>query len=237
MTALLSAELLKLRTTRTFAGMTAAALGLSLLVVVLVASLDDRPEAAELLDVDGTSLFILLLGAIGITGEWRHRTITSSLLAAPDRIRFLASKLVAYAAAGAAISVLVTVVVALVSTAILSSRGFDTAAVSDVLDSLWRNAVVAALAGALGVAFGSIVRNQAGALVALLALGFFVEPIVIGLEPDIGRYLPVTGAPNAIVDVGDEDELLSPAAGALVELGWIAALAAVGGALLRRRDL
>ena len=237
MTALLSAELIKLRTTRTFVGMVAAALALSLLITVLIASLDDSADARDLLDNNGASLFILLLGAIGITGEWRHKTITSSLLAAPDRIRFLVAKLIAYAAAGVVLAVVVTVAVALVTTAILSSRDIPTADLSDVVDALWRNVVLAALGGAFGVAFGSIVRNQAGALVALLALGFIVEPIVIGVAPDVGRYLPVNGAPNAISRVGDDEDLLSPGLGVLVECAWIAGLAAIGGLLLRRRDL
>ena len=46
---------------------------------------------------DTSSLFILILAIVGITGEWRHRTITSSLLAAPDRVRFLAAKTLAFA--------------------------------------------------------------------------------------------------------------------------------------------
>ena len=41
---------------------------------------------------DFSSAFILILAVIGITGEWRHRTITGALLAAPDRLRFLAAK-------------------------------------------------------------------------------------------------------------------------------------------------
>lgn len=237
MTALLNAELLKLRTTRTFAGMAAAALGLSLLITGLVAGLDDTVDARDLLDNNGASLFILLLGAIGITGEWRHRTITSSLLAAPDRIRFLVAKLVAYAAAGAVLAVIVTAAVAIATTGILTSRDMPTADLADVADALWRNVVVAALGGALGVAFGSIVRNQAGALVALLALALMVEPIVIGVEPDVGKFLPVGGAPDAVTRIGDDEELLSPLAGVGVELLWIAGLAAVGGLLLRRRDL
>ena len=237
MTALLSAELIKLRTTRTFAGMAGAALGLSLLIAGLIAGFDDGADGRELLDNNGASLFILLLGAIGITGEWRHRTITSSLLAAPDRMRFLVAKVVAYAAAGVVLAAVVTVVVAVVTTGILSSRDLPTADLADVLDALWRNVVLAALGGGLGVAFGSIVRNQAGALVALVVLSFFVEPVVMALEPDVGKYLPVNGAPNAVSRAGDDTDLLSPGAGVLVELLWIAALAAVGGMLLRRRDL
>lgn len=237
MSALLGAELLKLRTTRTFAGMAGAAVGLSLLIVVLVAALDDFAEAEDLLSVDAASLFILLLGAIGITGEWRHRTITSSLLAAPDRVRFLAAKVLAYAAAGAALSLVITAVAAVVSTAILSSRDIDTASLSEVLVALGRNALVAALLGGLGVAFGSVVRNQAGALVALLALGLMIEPTVWAVEPDVGRFLPISGAPAAISGPGDDADLLAREVAVLVELAWIALLAALGGLLLRRRDL
>ena len=237
---LLRAELLKLRTTRTFFALVASAVGLSLLVVVLVTTIDDgfdAQDARDLLTIDASSLFILLLGAIGITGEWRHRTITSSLLAAPDRTRFLVAKLVAYAAAGAVLSIVVTLSVALVSTGILSARDETTVAFGDFVDVLWRNALVAALLGALGVAVGSLVRNQAGAIVLLLVMGFVIEPTVIGLEPDVGAWLPVGGAPAGINEPPDSEELLSPGLAVLAELGWIAGLGAIGALLLRRRDL
>ena len=51
----------------------------------------------------------MILAIVGITGEWRHRTITSSLLAAPDRIRFLAAKTLAFAAAGAVLSLSISI--------------------------------------------------------------------------------------------------------------------------------
>ena len=240
MIALLRAELLKLRTTRTFAGMAAAALGLSLLIVVLDASISEsftREDAADLLLFDASSFFICILGAIGITGEWRHRTITSSLLAAPDRERFLVAKVVAYAAAGAVLSVLITLAMAAVTTAILSGRDEETAALADVVEALWRNALVAALLGGLGVAIGSIVRNQAGAIVTILVMPMIVEPALGALEPDVGKFLPLLAAPAALRAVEDEPDLLEPLAAVGVELAWIAGLAAIGGLLLRRRDL
>ena len=46
----------------------------------------------ELFTADFTGLFILLLGVMGMAGEWRHRTITSTVLAAPDRLHLLAAK-------------------------------------------------------------------------------------------------------------------------------------------------
>ena len=55
---------------------------------MLVSLLTEPTQDEVLTDVftaDTSSLFILILAIVGITGEWRHRTITSSLLAAPDR--------------------------------------------------------------------------------------------------------------------------------------------------------
>jgi hypothetical protein len=58
-----------------------------MLITILVGSLTDpeteRDVLRDICNSDTSGLFILILALIGITGEWRHRTITSSLLAAP----------------------------------------------------------------------------------------------------------------------------------------------------------
>jgi ABC-type transport system involved in multi-copper enzyme maturation permease subunit len=242
MTRLLRAELLKLRTTRTFVGFVLAALGLTLLATVLTALLTTDPteqDAREILTFDATSLFILLLGAIGMTGEWRHRTIASSFLSAPDRTRLLLAKLLAYAAAGVVLSLIVTLASAGVSSLLLALRDAPTAGLGDIADALWRNLVVAALLAAFGVAVGTVVRNQVGAMVGLLVGFFVVEPILIGVAEDVEPYMPFIGAPTAIIgQVGDAGfDPLSAGAGVLVLLGWIALFAIPGAWLLARRDL
>jgi ABC-2 type transport system permease protein len=241
---LLRAELLKLRTTRTFAALVGATLALSLLVVVLTGLLSDEiapQDARDLFTADFTGLFIMLLGVIGMAGEWRHRTITGTILAAPDRLRLLGAKMLAYAAAGVVLSLIVTVTIMVVGTIILSSRGFDTVALSDLLDVLWRNLLVAALVGALGVGIGGLVRNQVVAIIAVLILGFVIEPALFGLAPDVARFAPTQGAPAGIQDIqpfgDDSDPLLSPAVATLVMLGWIALLYAATGLRLKLRDL
>src|SRR5207248_6777909 len=53
---------------------------------------------------------VLLLGVLGITGEYRHGTVVPSFLITPRRSPVLAAKLIAHAIVGAALSLAVTVV-------------------------------------------------------------------------------------------------------------------------------
>jgi ABC-2 type transport system permease protein len=245
MSALLQAELLKLRTTRTFVALVGASLALSLLVVVLFSILGDNfteDDVRNLFTADFTGLFITLLGVIGMAGEWRHRTITSTVLAAPDRIKLLTAKMLSYAAAGALLSLIVTVTIMFVGTIILSLRDEQTAGFADLVDVLWRNLLVAALVGALGVGIGAVLRNQVVAIVGVLFVAFVLEPTLIGLVPEVGRFAPLQGAPGGIIQVAgfdgeDTDFLLSPGVAVLVMLGWLAAFFAGAAARLRGGDL
>ena len=243
---LLRAELIKLRTTRTFVALAAVAVATSVVLVTLVSLLTEPTEDSVLTDVfttDTSSLFITILAIVGITGEWRHRTITSSLLAAPDRPKFLAAKVLAFAAAGALLSVLISIGIGITGYSILTIRDLPTPEVGEVLSQLGRNVVVAALLGGFGVGFGSLVRNQAVAIVGILLLGLVLEPTLLALAPEVGVYGPFSGLPAAVQDlpaedIGSEDaDLLAPGIAVLAMLAWIGVLSAGGAALLARRDL
>ena len=243
MSTLLRAELLKLRTTRTFVTIVSATLALSLIVVGLSAILGDtftEQDVRELFTADFSSLFILLLGVTGMAGEWRHRTITSSVLAAPARVRLLAAKVISYAVAGTVLSLIVTVALMALGTVILSIRGETTLGLTDLADVLWRNLVIAALLGAFGVCVGGLVRNQMVAIVGLLILAFALEPALFSLAPDVGRFGPTFGAPNGVIGINpfeDRGDVLDPGVALLVMIGWVALAFGVTAALLQRRDL
>lgn len=240
MSALLRAELLKLRTTRTFVALVGTALVLSVGLTVLLASLVDAETAQDVSDIvltDTSALFILVLATVGMTGEWRHRTITGTVLAAPDRIRVLAAKVAVYALAGVLLSLFVSVVAMAVGSAILSSRGQVTLDVGDLASLLWRNLAIAAYSGAIGVLVGALVRNQAAAIVGVLVWLFLIEPTVLAAAPDVGRFGPLIGAPSGFRAFEDDPELLSRFPALLVMLAWLAVLGAVAAALLRKRDL
>jgi len=242
MSVLLRAELLKLRTTRTFVALVGAALLLSLVTVVLVVLLNDsfsENEAREIFTSDFTPLFILVLGIMGLAGEWRHRTITGTILAAPDRIRLLTAKVLAYAAAGALLSLIVTVAIMAVGSLLLSIEDKTTVGISDLADVLWRNLLIAALLGALGVCVGGLLRNQIVAIVGVLVMAFVVEPTLYGLAPEVGKYGPISNAPNGILGFipFSDDKPLDEAVAILVMLAWIGVLFALTAQTLRRRDL
>ena len=246
MTRALQAELIKLRTTRTFAALVLSAAALSLLVVVLTTSLSDAwdaNDARNLFTADFTSLFIILLGVMGMAGEWRHRTITSTILAAPDRLRLLAAKMLSYAVAGMVVSFVVTAALMLVGTLILSSRGQTTLPAGELADVMWRNLVVAAYLGAVGVCVGAIVRSQVGVIIGLLVWMLFLESALTWALGDVVQFGPLNGAPAGVINAGfvDDDastvELLDAPSAMLVMFGWVAILFAAGGLLLRRRDL
>lgn len=243
---LLRAEVLKLRTTRTFAGFIGVAIATSLLFAVLVSVLTEPTAQTVIADVyasDTSSFLILILAVIGISGEWRHRTITSSLLAAPDRLRFLTAKTIAFAAAGVALSLLIAATVAVVATTILSVRGLPLPHVDDLGMQILRNLLVAAALGAFGVAFGALLRNQVAAIVFLVVVMFVVEPLVVAFAPSVGRFAPLgvlpvaaAGLPPDDAGLGDIDMLGAPMA-TLVLVIWIVVVLAAAGALLQRRDL
>ena len=237
MIALLHAELLKLRTTRTFAAVVGTAAVLSLILVGLGAGLGVEKDPHALFTNTSITYIIVLLGAIGMTGEWRHRTITGSVLAAPDRLRLLAAKAISYSVAGVVLSLLVTVATMLVGTLILAGRGEETLGAGGLADVLWRNLAVAALLGPLGVAFGALIRNQIVTVVGLIATAAVLEPAISQVAPDVGRFGPLAGAPGGVLGGVDAGALLAPGLAVVVLIGWAVLVFAAAALRLDRRDL
>jgi hypothetical protein len=81
------------------------------------------------------------------------------------------------------------------------------------------------------------------AIVGVLMLSFAIEPTLIALVPDVGRFAPFSALSGAIQEipadnVGNDDlNLLSPGMAVLAMLAWIGTAFTAGAVLLKRRDL
>jgi ABC-2 type transport system permease protein len=239
--ALVSAELLKLRTTRTALGFLTAIVLLTLLVHAVTFATSDfvtQDDVESALSGAGVAAALLLvLGIVGTTGEYRHGTITSSLLGTPERRRLVVAKLLAYLIAGALLGVAAIAVTFAVGIPWLSARDapVDLLGAGDYLELAARGTALAALSGALGVAIGAIVRNQVAAVVGTLVYLFVLEPVVGVLSSEAAAY--TMGGAQTALGAGDLDDALDPLAAGLVLTGWALLLGALGALLEEQRDV
>jgi ABC-2 type transport system permease protein len=237
------AELLKLRSTRTTLGLVIGLLALLLLTTLLTGLVaperelvfpDDQRDLFSLGTIAG--LFAALCGVLLVTGEFRFRTIRSTVLVTPRRSTVLLGKTAASALAGLALGVLAAALALAIGYLSLSGRGIDIVVGNGDLAQLILGGIAAtAVWGAIGVGLGAVVRNQVGAVIGLLAWLFVVEHLLFGLVPSVGRYTP-SEAEDALIG-STERHLVAPAAGALLLVAWAVLVVAAGAALVARRDV
>jgi ABC-type transport system involved in multi-copper enzyme maturation permease subunit len=247
MTRLVRAELAKLRTVRLFYGVAAAMAAFGALTVVANVtsagqqgnpplSADDLPAVvgAPATMLAGAAL---LLGILGMAGEFRHHTITQTFLTTPDRGRVVAAKLAAYMLAGIAVAVLTLAVTMAVALPWLSAKGLAVSVLDgDLGRALAGTLLAAGLCGLLGVGVGALVRNQVAALVGVLVWVVVVEGLLLNLlnAPSLGKWLPSAVAAALTNPGGDH---LSRWAAALLFAAYGFAFALAGTRFVVRRDI
>lgn len=193
-------------------------------------------------------VFPLVLGALAITSEVRHHTLTATYLAQPRRWRVVVAKLLSQAGLGALIG----------AAGVATSLGFGALAMQlsgadPMLGSaeVWVTAgfsiVALMLWGVIGVGVGTLVSNQVMAIVGILAFTQFVEPIlriafasVDGLEA-VGKFLPGAAAEalvgNSLYSATGLMDLLSRWQGGLVLLAYVLVLTGIGSLTTIKRDV
>jgi ABC-2 type transport system permease protein len=236
-------ELLKLRSTRTTLGLVIGLIALLLLTVLLTAlltkarDLSSEDNQRDLLTIAGiANVFSALCGVLLVTSEFRFGTIRSTVLVTPRRPVVVGAKLAAGVLAGLALAVLTQALVSGIGYGVLAARGIPIELGAGERTRLLVGGLASiALWGGIGVGVGTLVRNQVGAVIGLLAWVLFVEHLLFALVPSVGRLMP-TQAASALL--GQRDEHFVPAgAGAVLLVAWAALLTAAGVALFARRDV
>ena len=247
MNAAARAEWRKIRTSRATILLLVGGLAYSILNGVATAEFAGRDGNAELgtaanlanvLRAGNVAMWVMLLvGTLAVTGEYRHRTITTTLLATPRRRTVIGAKLAVtggLAAAYAAVGMLIGLLAAL-------PRLAGSSATISLTDPALARVAVGTITGTTlfalaGVGIGALVRNQtlavAGALVWFLP-GENIVGSFVGWQH--ARWLP--GQTAAAATGAGGDTLLPMAAGAALFATYTLLVTVTGTRLTTSRDI
>ncbi|MDT0201003.1 ABC transporter permease subunit [Nocardioides sp. AE5] len=213
-------------------------------------------EAAQSTYTIGASLgyvFPLIVGALAMTGEFRHQTITPSFLFQPRRGVVLGAKLLVNLGIGVIYGVVGTLGAVLGGAPLLATLGDGLyLGNGEVLGNLFFSVIALAIWAVIGVGLGTMLPNQVAAIVVILAFTQFVEPILrIGLIAggdaadvpalgDVAMFLPGAAA-EALVGssfyAASGIGLLDRWEGALVLVAYAVVFAVVGRFTTLKRDV
>ncbi|KIC56107.1 ABC transporter permease subunit [Microbacterium hominis] len=235
-------KLLSLRSTWWSLAITVAlSVGISLLMASALRDFDAgfAPVMVIVMPMQFTMLVAGILGAIAITGEYSTGMIRSTLTAEPRRGAVLVAKALVVAVV-LALTTAVTYAIAVLTTAPILKTAIDWSEPTLSWFPLLAGVFAMAMFALIGLGFGFIVRNGAGAIAATVGV-LFVLPIVLSMFSfagegwkwivDAGAYLPMSGAQSATT-AGGEDVMR----GLVTLAAWPAALLLGAWASLRSRD-
>jgi ABC-2 type transport system permease protein len=199
------------------------------------------PEFEHLAFATGTNagVMLLILGIIGMTQEYRHRTATPTFLTTPHRSRVVVAKLIAYALAAIPFALAVLAVNVLVVVVYAGARGAAPSLTDSgnlrVLGGVGTALVIYAV---IGVGVGALVRNQVGAIIGALVYLYVVEPVIraVPATAPAFKWMP-GGALQAMTASFQGPELLRAWQGGFVLLGYGLVAALLGTLLAVRRDV
>jgi hypothetical protein len=226
-----------------------ALMGASMAAMVHLAASDfpaDPAAAAPLVySLAGSFAYVfpLLVGALAVTQEYRHQTITPTFLAEPRRGRVLAAKLLVSLPMGLVYGLACVAATALPAAAVFAATGIETGLGSgQTWEQFGRALIDFALWAPIGVGVGSLIHSQAAAIVGVLAVTQFVEPTLrvlpemTGLSMPWVKFLP-GAAGDAIQGASFYDSLAAGPAAEPLAWGWGAVFAALGYVFTWRRDV
>ena len=166
MTGLIRAEALRLATTRTYwllaAGAIAVIAGGIAPTAAATSFTPGTNPAGSVLAIAGLAQTVALIaGALSVTGEFRHKTITPAVLITPRRTPLLTAKLITLAAAGLVFGLAATGMAATITLPLLAARHIPAGvSATGIAATIAGGAIATALAAALGVGVGAIIRTR-----------------------------------------------------------------------------
>jgi len=265
MTGAVKSELRKFFTTRMWWGMAIAVFlaggGLAAVMGLLAGKTGaasgglpalDQPGMVNTTYTAGLSiayLITLAVGVMAIGSEYRHKTISSTFLATPRRVRVMLAKVTSLLGVGAFYGLIFCVSSVAVGATIIVARGFSAFPASEnVPRTLVLSLLALGLWALIGLGAGILINNQVAALLISIGIAWIGEFIFILIFNAVGwgaatKFLPGQATSAMVAQSGASGgggptlEHLSWWGGALVLVAYAAVLAGIGSLLTVRRDV
>lgn len=199
-------------------------------------------------------LLALVLGILAMSGEYRHKTITSSLIAVPRRGRLLLAKLSALVLT-VGLNALAFIAGSLLGGGIMLAVG-DAAVFPEpasLLVTLLKMVLVLVLWALIGFGLGVLIPNQVIALFVGIGVTLLIEPLLgFGLTfvdslQEASRFFPSQATMSTLDIFSGVDQDTAQSLGsadpltwwvaALVLLGYAAVMTVLGWVVTSRRDV
>lgn len=233
-------------------------LGVMLLVVIGIGTLmilvaDSKLSEQDLTDVTPLNLGftgvllgiipVLTLGVLTISSEYGTGLIRTTLTACPSRTRVLAAKSIVFFALTFVMTLIATVLVALLGEGVLSGRTGQDSTGSEWLKATFGVSIYVALLGLIALAVGAMLRHSAGAITTML--GVVLLPLILAmflgsfhsLQKALLEYsIPMQLA--AIYGTSSDTSTSGPGTGTVMLIAVLATAAALAGAyaVMTKRD-
>ncbi len=182
-----------------------------------------------------------IVGVLSVTGEYRHKLMTESLLVEPRRWKLLIAKAIATALWGLFYGAASLLLGGAMGIPLLVTKGGSLSALFDqagaVLPGFFAGFALLALFGA---GLGALIKNQIAAVVSILAITFIIEPVIDGIVPEAGKWLPFAASASlagGLVRPAEHTELLALWLAAIVLAAWALVPIVLGYFVTLRRDV
>jgi len=193
---LITAEFHKLATTRLWLWLLGGSVALTALYASLAIAFGDSPDnptpplaspggQRTVFSVgQGAGTLVAVLAAIGLTGEFRHQTATTTFLATPNRGRVVLAKLATYALVGIGYALACIAVTIAIAVPWLNAKGIQVPLGGNGIPATLAGVVAAvAIFGLIGVGLGALVREQIATVVGCWSTCSSPSPSSPGSRP------------------------------------------------------
>ena len=230
------AELTKLRTVRSTWWTVGLTVVLTLGIAALASFGDGPPDpgAAATLGIEFGQLPLVVLATLAVTAEHTTGSITSSLLAVPDRRRLSVARFIAVAGVLGVVTAVAMLLAVVVSAVLVGASPLG----GDGLRAIGTRTTLTALDGLFIVGLATLLRSTAATLIVYVAFGLLLPGVLFAIPSEgvqgLADLLPGTAAG---VITGGLDGPYSAAVAWVIVTAWSAASATAGVVAFRRRDV